>query len=262
MPVGDALQRRAENMAAKFDANTANMVPVLRTHTVGDVAAVRATNSNGQEMRFRSWVQCSEGARHSDCFARLDIALAPKGKLDALVNMMDSHNMIQERPTPEFMSAYSQRQQQRAAAGSRALSEAAARESAMLRRQYEDSSARLNAEHQAGMEQIQRQGQSAMANANNAMNARSTAASDWIDYAGDKQTVSGVNGTYKTSSQFTNVWSSPVGPALSDGRTFGSTDNTLDPNTATDNTWTKDKKVHGNGPAVLGRYNLAREPRT
>jgi hypothetical protein len=38
-----------------------------------------------------------------------------------------------------------------------------------------------------------------------------------------------------------------VGPALSDGRTFGSSDNTIDLNTATDNTWSKDTKVHGNG---------------
>jgi hypothetical protein len=59
--------------------------------------------------------------------------------------------------------------------------------------------------------------------------------------------VSGANGTYKTSSQYSNVWSSPVGPALSNGRTFGCTDNTVDPNTATDNGWTKDTKVHGNG---------------
>jgi hypothetical protein len=97
------------------------------------------------------------------------------------------------------------------------------------------------------MEEIQRSTDSSMRNANNSMNARTTAASDWRDYAADQQTVSGANGTYKTSSQYSNVWSSPVGPPLSDGRTFGSSDNTVDPNTATDNAWTKDIKVHGNG---------------
>ncbi|MEO6829290.1 MAG: hypothetical protein ABI164_05730 [Acidobacteriaceae bacterium] len=79
------------------------------------------------------------------------------------------------------------------------------------------------------------------------LNARSTAASDMQDYSLDQQTVSGANGTYKTSSQYSNVWSNPNGPALSNGRTFGSTDNTIDPNSATDNSWTKDTKVHGNG---------------
>ena len=121
------------------------------------------------------------------------------------------------------------------------------RSSQMLHQQYVDSSARLSAEHQAGMEQLQRSTDSSMRNANNSMNARTTAASDWRDYAADQQTVSGANGTYKTSSQYSNVWSSPVGPALSDGRTFGSSDNIVDPNTATDSTWTKDTKVHGNG---------------
>jgi hypothetical protein len=97
------------------------------------------------------------------------------------------------------------------------------------------------------MEQIQRSTDSSMRNANNSMNARSTSASDMEDYSLNQQTVSGANGTYKTSSQYSNVWSSPVGPALSDGRTFGSTDNTVNPNSATDNTWTQDTKVHGNG---------------
>ncbi|HEY3988524.1 MAG TPA: hypothetical protein VGM02_04440 [Acidobacteriaceae bacterium] len=104
-----------------------------------------------------------------------------------------------------------------------------------------------NGEHQAGMEELQRSTDSSMRNANNSMNARSTAASDMEDYSLNQQTVSGANSTYKTSSQYSNVWSSPVGPALSDGRTYGSTDNTTDPNTATDNTWTKDTKVHGSG---------------
>lgn len=46
-----------------------------------------------------------------------------------------------------------------------------------------DSSARLNAEHRAGLEEIQRSTDSSMRNANNSMNARTTAASDWRDYA-------------------------------------------------------------------------------
>jgi hypothetical protein len=88
--------------------------------------------------------------------------------------------------------------------------------SQMLHQQYLDSSARLNAEHRAGMEEIQLSTDSSMRNANNSMNARTTAASDWRDYAADQQTVSGANGTYKTSSQYSNVWSSLVGPPLSD----------------------------------------------
>jgi hypothetical protein len=52
----------------------------------------------------------------------------------------------------------------------------------------------------------------------------STAASDWRDYAADQQTVTGANGTYKTSNQYSNVWSSPYGPAVfrcGNGSTLG-----------------------------------------
>ncbi len=130
-----------------------------------------------------------------------------------------------------------------------------------LRRAYRQDQARSIASHRAFMQQqatqqrnheaflgqMQSATRSSMNNANAAMNARSTAASDWQDYSLNQQTVRGANGTYKTSSQYTNVWSSPNGPSPSHRRTFGSTDNNANPNSATDNTWTKDKKVHGNG---------------
>src|ERR1700721_742113 len=89
---------------------------------------------------------------------------------------------------------------------------------------------------------------------------RQPAAPGMQDYSVGRQTGSGGNGPYKPSSQYSNVWSSPVGPALSDGRTFGSTDNTVDPNTATDNNWTKDTKDHGNGQPYSPNDNYARLP--
>ena len=247
MPAADAYQRRVENLTAHLNANQASLLPQIRTHSTGDLAAVRAVSPNGQEMRLRAWVECAEGARNGNCFARVDILAAPKGKLDALANMVDSNNLIQERPTQEYLAAFMNRQRR---VGEQQMGQLRQMEDAgnhALRQQYLDSSARLNAEHQAGMEELQRSTNSSMNNAMNSMNARSTAASDWRDYAADQQTVSGANGTYKTSSQYSNVWSSPVGPALSNGRSFGSTDDTVDPNTATDNTWTRDTKVHGNG---------------
>jgi hypothetical protein len=261
MLIADAFRRREENFTRGADNNNARLLPALQARNTGDVAAIQAIDSSGHEMRLRAWVECRQRAQGGDCFARVDILRAPKGRLNALVTLVDSHNMVQDRPTQQWQAAFLNHQQQvgaqqmeqlrrNADAGNQALAQQrrnAAASSQMLHQQYLDSSARLNAEHQAGMEQIQRSTDSSMRNANNSMNARTTAASDMQDYSLDRQTVSGANGTYKTSSQYSNVWSSPVGPALSDGRTFGSTDNTVDPNTATDNTWTKDTKVHGNG---------------
>jgi hypothetical protein len=261
MPISDTFRRREENFTNSANNNNARLVRPLQARNLGDVAAVQTVDASGHEMRLRAWVQCRERSQGGDCFAKVDILRAPKGRLSALVALVDRRNLVQDRPTQEWMAAYSNRQQQvgrqqmdqlrqNADVGRQQMDQLRRNADAgnqMLRKQYEDSSARLNAEHQAGMEELQRSTDSSMRNANNSMNARTTAASDWRDYAADQQTVSGANGTYKTSSQYSNVWSSPVGPALSDGRTFGSTDNTIDPNTATDNTWSKDTKVHGNG---------------
>jgi hypothetical protein len=247
MPVADAFRHREENFTARINSNNSRLLPQLQARNSGDVAAVRAIDAKGDEMRLRAWVQCQESSHGGSCFAKVDILSAPKGRLNALVDLVDSHNLVQDHPTQQWQAALMNRQQRTANQQMDALRRQAAANSQMLHQQYLDSSARLAAEHQAGMEQLQRSTNSSMNNAMNSMNAHSTAASDMQDYSLNQQTVSGANGTYKTSSAYSNVWSSPVGPALSDGRTFGSNDNTVDPNTATDNTWTKDTKVHGNG---------------
>lgn len=247
MPVADAFRRREESFTAGVSGNNAHLLPALRARIFGDVAAVRATDDGGHELRLRVWVQCKQGGQGGDCFARTDVLRTSKGRLDALAEQVDRQNLVQEVPNEQWLTAYMNHQQQ---VGQHYLKQLAIDSKAgsdMLRQQFVDSSARLRQEHEAGMEQIQQQGQHAIANDRATVNAMSTASSDWRDYAADQQTVTGANGTYKTSSQYSNVWSSPYGPALSNGRTFGSTDNTLDPNSATDNSWTKDTKVHGNG---------------
>lgn len=247
MPVADKFRSREVRFTDSANSNNARLMPALRTNSSGDVAALRATDGNGSEMRMRAWVQCRQGSRGGDCFARVDILRTPRGRLDALAAQIDGLNLVQDVPSSAWQQAYMGQQRQIGQERMKKLGEIAAAGSAMLRQQYLESSARLKAEHEAGLQQIKDQGQRANAGAMDAMNARSTAASDWRDYAADQQTVTGANGTYKTSSQYSNVWSSPYGPPLSDGRTFGSTDNTADPNTSTDGSWTRDHKVHGNG---------------
>ena len=247
MPVADAFRRREESFTAAMNNNNARLMPALRARNFGDVAAVRAADDSGHELRLRVWMQCKQGGQGGDCFARTDVLSTPKGRLDALTEQVDRQNLVQEVPNEQWMTAYMNRQQNIGRQYMQQLAINAKAGSDMLHQQFVDSSERLRKEHEAGMEQIQEQGQHAIANDRATVNAMSTAASDWRDYAADQQTVTGANGTYKTSNQYSNVWSSPYGPALSNGRTFGSTDNTLNPNSATDNSWTPDVKVHGNG---------------
>ena len=250
MPVSDKFRSREENFTNNANNNNARLVGPLQARNLGDVAAIEAVDSTGHEMRLRAWVQCMERQgrlQGGSCFARVDVLRAPKSQFNALVSLVDGHNLVQDQPTQQWMSAYMNRQQQIANGQMDQLRRNADASSQMLHNQYLSSSQTLKDEHEAGMQQLQSSTDSSMRNAQNSQNARTTAASDMQDYSLDQQTVSGANGTYKTSSQYSNVWSSPYGPANSDGRTFGSTNNTVDPNSATDNTWTKDTKVHGNG---------------
>ncbi len=268
MPVEDAFRMQEEKFTSNANSQSSRMPPAFRSQNTGDVAAIRAIDSTGHEMRLRAAVSCQERQGNwpgGNCFAKVDILRAPKGQLNALVALVDSHNLLGGHPTEEWKAALMNRLQQRnQQEGDARLAEGrrqSAAESQMLNNQYQSNMQRQQANHNAFMGQMQQQqanheaflGQmqsstnSSMAHTQANMNARSTAASDMQDYSLDQQTVSGANGTYKTSSQYSNVWSSPVGPANSDGRTFGSMNNTIDPNTATDNTWTKDTKVHGNG---------------
>lgn len=247
IPVDAAFRRREEQFTAKMDKSNLNMAPALRVQNLGDVASFRATDAAGHELRLRAWVQCRQGNQGGDCFAKVDVLRTKQGRLDALMAVVDGANLVQDVPNQQWQAAYMARQQRVGQGQLDKLLQNAKAGSDMLHQQYVESSARLQREHEIGLKQIERTGQDANAIAMNAMNARSTAASDWRDYAADQQTVSGVNGTYKTSSQYTNVWSNPYGPPLSNGRTFGTTDNTADPNSATDSNWTQDVKVHGNG---------------
>ena len=44
--------------------------------------------------------------------ASVDVLRAPKGRLSALVSLVDGHNMVQDHPTEEWKNAYMNRQQQ------------------------------------------------------------------------------------------------------------------------------------------------------
>lgn len=72
-----------------------------RSRTTGDAAAVRIETTNGtftirERLRVRIvctfWAKTISGQR-GFCDARLDVLRAPKGELDALVNLVDRHDL-------------------------------------------------------------------------------------------------------------------------------------------------------------------------
>jgi hypothetical protein len=91
------------------------------------------------------------------------------------------------------------------------------------------------------MQQQESQFESAMNNANASMNAQSTAASDWVDYSLDHETVMNPDGsTTKVSSGYSQTWTN--------GSQWYQTNlPNSNPNGVLSGNWTQTTKVHGNG---------------
>jgi len=241
--IGQAYHERVDRMAANRRANNKGGQVAL------DAAALRVETVNGSfviEQRVRAWVECRTNDQlgkfsGGGCSANVDVLRAPKGKLDALIALVDAHDLTKPVNDQPWLAAIMERQQRESAARMANLRKTEAREMDMLRAQYEQMQATLNRNHAAFMAQQESQFHSAMNNANNAMNARTTAASDWVDYALDQQTVTGSGGTVKVSSAYSQTWSN------GQNQWFQTNDPNANPNGVIPGNWTQDVKVHGNG---------------
>ena len=81
-----------------------------------------------------------------------------------------------------------------------------------------------------------------MKQAGDSMNARSTATSDWVDYALDQQTVMdpSTGQVSKVSSGYSYTWTNGT-------TNYQTQDPNANPNGVMQGTWTKQQVVHGNG---------------
>ena len=249
MAVPSAYQQWAQGLAANSTRIQSTAPPAMRASNTADTAALRIEVVNGTfvvEERLRTVVECSVSQTTSGplaggtCWARVDVLTAPQGRLDALVQLVDSNNLPHGVNTQQWMQAALQRQQRQGAAEMAALTAQEKQESAMLYNQFQQIMARSQAEHQAFMQQQESQFQSAMNNANASMNAQSTAASDWVDYSLDQQTVAGPNGTAKVSSAYSQTWTNG-------SQWYQTNDPNTNPNGFLQGNWTQTTQVHGNG---------------
>jgi hypothetical protein len=250
MPVPAVYQQWAQGLAANTDKIQSQAPPAMRTSNTSDTAALRIETIDGSfvvEERLRTVVECSvdnnagTALYGGTCWARVDVLTAPQGQLDALVQLVDSNNLPHGVNTPQWMQAALARQQRQGAAALAALTAQEKQESAMLYQQFQQIMQRSQQEHQAFMQQQESQFESAMNNANASMNAQSTAASDWVDYSLDQQTVMTSGGsTAKVSSAYSQTWTN--------GSQWYQTNNpNTNPNGFLQGNWTLTTQVHGNG---------------
>jgi hypothetical protein len=246
MAVGAAYQQRVAGVAQ----NMSHISPTIRGSA--DAAAVRVETVNGTfiiEQRLRAYVECRITTSGPDtngggCSAHVDVERAPKGKLDALCVLVDAHDLVKTPHDDAWLQRVQQTLAQRAREDQERLTRQEQAGQAMLKKQFDDFMATSQRNHEAFMAQQESSFRSSMNNANAAMNARTTAASDWVDYALDQQTVVGQGGAAKVSSSYTHTWSSTVGNQT---QWFQTNDPNANPNGALTGNWTEDTKVHGNG---------------
>jgi hypothetical protein len=254
MPVDAAYQQWAQGLAAQKNQLASTAPPAMRTTNTSDTAAMRIEVVNGSfvvEERLRTVVECTMNTDRSTamsialyggtCWARVDVLSAPQGRLDALVQLVDTNNLPHGVNSAQWTQAALARQQRQGQQAMAALTAQEQQESKMIYQQFQQIMQRSAAEHQAFMQQQESQFESAMNNANASMNAQSTAASDWVDYSLDQETVMNPDGsTTKVSSGYSQTWTN--------GSQWYQTDiPNSNPNGVLAGNWTPATPVHGNG---------------
>ena len=254
MPVPSAYSQWAQGLAAQKNQGNSRVPPSMQTQNTADTAATRIEVVNGSfvvEERLRTVVECTMSNDRSTamsnalyggtCWARVDVLSAPEGRLDALVQLVDNNNLPHGVNSAQWTQAAQQREQRQGAQAMAALTAQEQQESKMIYQQFQQIMQRSAAEHQAFMQQQESQFESAMNNANASMDAQSTAASDWVDYALNQETVLNPDGsTIKVSSGYSQTWTN--------GSQWYQTDNPSEnPNGFLQGNWSPTTKVHGNG---------------
>lgn len=254
MPVEPAFKKAADDYTAVLSTGANNFA--ARTggqptaHFTNDVAALHIQTINGTfviDQRLRTMVQCENDTGiipGGNCWAQVEILRAPKGKLDALVHLVDSNNLPNIQPDLTWRQAEMKIIYDRGQAGlahMREMYEAGTRAQKAMFDEFMETTTR---NHEEFMNEQESRFESSMNNAQNAQNARVTAGSDMVDYALDQQTVVGPGGYAKVSNAYAHTWSSTVGNQT---QWYQTDDPTTNPNGVRNGTWTEDVKVHGNG---------------
>jgi hypothetical protein len=252
MEVPGAFRQWAQHFADQLNNQPVVYEPA-RSETTADTAALHIQTHNGTfviDQRLKAVVVCSvnnhRGAplEGGSCWARVDVLRAPEGHLDELVRLVDSNQLPKPQQNSEWQQRWLARIRQEMAAGAQKLFNMQRAEAAASKAMSDQFMATMQRNHQAFMQQQEDQfnhfetGQAAL------RQARDNSASDWVDFALDRQTVAGPDGITKASSAYSHVWTSQSGNTE---QSFQTNDPNANPNGVLSGNWTENTKVHGNG---------------
>jgi hypothetical protein len=238
--------------AAKYRA--AGMIPP-EEHTDMDRAIVSYKNGSFTiKGQIAASIYCSTNTVHANpnqpawvthsCTATMRYVRAPEAQYAAAMKLLERAGAVQN---PQWAQAWSQRNNAQTQQGLNRINQQAAQTQAQLNashQQFMQSQATRQKMHEEFMATMQRGTDMSMNRTAQAMNARSTATSNWVDYALDQQTVRDPNSgqVNKVSSTYSYTWVDSTGKT-----SYQTNDANANPNGALNGNWTRQQVVNGDG---------------
>ncbi len=175
------------------------------------------------------------------CTAGTRYYAAPASQFAQVIALWDAPGMGAKQSMP-WQQAWLQRNQQQADQMESANIASTNAAMAASAQKFKQDMAVQSQMHQEFMATMQRGTNLSMKQAGDSMNARSTATSDWVDYALDQQTVMdpSTGQVSKVSSGYSYTWTNGT-------TNYQTQDPNANPNGVMQGTWTKQQVVHGNG---------------
>ena len=176
------------------------------------------------------------------CTAGLNYVVAPENQFAEVMQQWQAPGMM-GHSNEAWENAWTQRSQQRIQQFTAAMNQQAAAQRQAQQQQFNHEQAVRQQMHEQFLTTLQAGTNRSMARTQDAMNARSTAASDWVDYALDRKTVMdpGTGQVTKVSSSYSYTWMDNT------GHSYQTNDVNANPNGALSGNWTQQQVVHGDG---------------
>jgi hypothetical protein len=177
------------------------------------------------------------------CTAGVRYTVAPEAQFAAVKKAWDAQGMG-GRAEDAWQQAWMQRSNQQSQQMMAQMNQAAQAQMQASAQQFAHDQAVRQQMHEQFLSTMQRGTDMSMARAQQSMNARSTATSDWVDYALDQKTVMdpGTGQVSKVSSAYSYTWVDSTGKV-----SYQTNDVNANPNGVLQGNWTRQQVVHGDG---------------
>jgi hypothetical protein len=184
-----------------------------------------------------------EASTVDKCTAGVTYYTAPENQFAAVIRKWDVPGMG-GKAEDAWQQAWIQRSQEQANRMMDQMNRQAAAQRQATAQQFQHDQAVRQQMHEQFLATMQRGTDMSMARTQANMNARSTATSDWVDYALDRQTVRdpGTGQLSKVSSSYSYTWVDETGKT-----SYQTNDANANPNGVLQGNWTQQTVTHGDG---------------